>query len=131
MTLLCRIRQCRLANLPEEVVRQRLLSFLIDSLGYPASLIQVEAAIPQVPRRLDILCSAPGPRPLLLVECKAVPITLEVERQVIGYNVHVKAPFIVLANASELKTGWVQGDKLLFSPGIPSFTEAQRTAFPL
>jgi len=43
--LSCRIRKKKLAFKPEEVVRQKVLNYLIDELSYPAEQIAVEVGI--------------------------------------------------------------------------------------
>lgn len=113
-------------------MRQALLKFMIES-GYPRGLIGVELSLSALPhliesqsklpkRRADIIVFSPNTHlPLLLVECKAVPLNDAAIRQVVGYNLFVKAPYIVLANESEVKTGTYNGATWVFSPGLPSF----------
>ena len=139
--LWCRIRKEVVAALPEEVVRQNLLTEMIDRLGYPAGLISVERALRQLPhllgavsmaapdRRADILCYGKGIHPdhdlypLLLIECKAVPLTERVIRQVVGYNHYVQAAFIAVVNGVERKTGWydVKKGDYRFVAAIPAY----------
>lgn len=92
---------------------------MIESLGYPRGHLAVEQSLKQLPhlinsplkiprRRADILCYAKGEGsflPILLVECKATALTEAVVWQVVGYNQFVQAPYVVLANAQEVRTG--------------------------
>ena len=111
--------------LPEEKVRQRLLQRMLKELGYPAGLVAVEKDIFSLPhvikekcpvglRRADILCFMQNIDqrfscelyPLLLIECKAVALSQQAERQLLGYNHYVQACFIALANQAGEKTFW-------------------------
>ncbi len=137
------IRKKWVAASPEERVRQKLLNRMIKDLGYPKEYIAVEVALSQLPhlslrssdevpsRRVDILVFAKGIDPdhelypLLMVECKAAPLTHRFAQQVVGYNESVGAPFLALANGEEVLTGF--WDEILghyeFRPGLPGFSE--------
>lgn len=135
MSLFCPIRHIHVTPLPEEKVRQALLHQMIHSLGYPKGLIVVEKSLADLPHlqgksvpdcRVDIVVFHPvSMHPLLLVECKATPLNSKVERQLIGYNLYVQAPFISLANpegaqicTSQEKNEWV--------PWLPSYQELMK-----
>lgn len=122
-SLYCPIRKIWVAPLPEECIRQRLLAHMIENLGFPSAHIVVEKGLRQMPhlalggqdiptRRADIVCFSQGihPKhalyPLLLVECKAVPLTNKVLNQVAGYNHFLQAHFIAVMNENEIRTGW-------------------------
>lgn len=80
------------------------------------------ALAPQIPlRRADILCYRQG-SPLLLVECKAIPLTSKVLQQVIAYNYYLKAPYVAVANEQELRTGWYDAEQgsYVFVDGLPA-----------
>ena len=47
----CRIRKKRILFKPEEVVRQKMLGFLIDDLGYPEDHVHVEVGVGGWPRQ--------------------------------------------------------------------------------
>lgn len=121
-TIYCAVRKDFVADQPEERVRQALITKMTGELGFPKSTIGVEKALSQMPhitsvdvplRRADIVCFAKGIHPeydlypLLLIECKAVPLNAKVLQQVAGYNLYMKAPFVCVANLSEVKTGWL------------------------
>lgn len=108
---------------PEEIVRQKLLHLMVNQLGFPKSLISVEKEIDTLPhlskdnqhktnRRADIICFAKKIHPhhaiypLLIVECKAEAVSDRVASQVLGYNSIVRAPFVAIAGAEEVRTYW-------------------------
>ena len=118
--LYCFIRNAWVFASPEEYIRQATLKHLLD-LGFSSSSLAVEKELKSMvdtsskskdlpDRRLDIVCysknSQEGLYPLLLIECKAVPISSKELRQVIGYNHYLKAPFIALINQNEKRLGW-------------------------
>lgn len=135
----CPIRESWVSDLPEERVRQRLLSLMMQELGYPKALIAVEKSLAQLPhlrskpgpfpdRRADILCFAKGKEglvPALLIECKAIPLTDKVINQVLGYNLHVLARYVAVANEAEVRTGWYDpaAKGYHFVPRLPSYQE--------
>jgi hypothetical protein len=127
--------------LPEECVRMELLNRLVGSLGYPAMGIAVERELAAMPhlascgplpkRRADIVCYASGIDikgeclPLLLIECKAVPLTRKMHDQVVGYNHYLKASFVALVNQSEARLGWFDSQKgrYEFTSGLPTYAQ--------
>jgi len=133
------LRQKWVKGTPEEIIRQRLCSKLIDELGYPKSLIVVEKKLSQMPhfifdknvtsRRFDIVCFAKdiiqghSLYPLLLIECKQTPLDQNVKDQVIGYNHFLKACFVAIANETEVQTAACSSDGYHFQPYLPSFEE--------
>lgn len=118
--LFCPIRRCWVASLPEEMVRQYWLHKMISELHYPLSGFAVEKELRLMPhlasspqklpsRRADIIFFSKGIHPnyplypLLLIECKSVPLTPKVIRQIIGYNIYIQAPFVALVNQYEVR----------------------------
>ena len=87
---------------PEEWVRQHVVHYLIDHLGYPKGLLSLERghAYNQRQKRTDLCAFDAGGRPLLLVECKApsVPITAATAHQAATYNQTIGAPLLLLTN---------------------------------
>lgn len=122
--LYCSIRKEWVAELPEELVRQKILKHMIQDLGFPPSLIAVEKALKHMPhlvvgnrqsipdRRVDIISFGKGIHPqfdlypLLVVECKSVKLTPKVVSQVVGYNHFLNASFISIVNDQKMLTGW-------------------------
>ena len=117
--LFCPIRNQWVAALPEEQVRQRIIRSLIEQKGFPQELLSVEKALRDLAcpsqrgsipdRRIDLAayCNKGGAlMPLLLMECKAVPIRERTISQLVGYNHFVGAPFLCFVNQTEVRTGW-------------------------
>lgn len=105
------IRRLAVKATPEEIIRQRWIQWMIKE-GYPPSLIAVEKelstlphlqSVPSLPnRRLDLLAYRKEVVPLLLIECKALPLEPFMMDQLLGYNHYVKAPFVALVNDREI-----------------------------
>lgn len=123
---------------PEEAIRQALLKKMTIELDYPIELIAIEKDLRQLPhlffqkvpnRRADIICFGKDVQgslfPLLMVECKAVPINAKVLRQVIGYNTFVQALFLAVANGQEIHTGFFDPDlkQYSFQKCLPSYPD--------
>lgn len=138
-SLFCPIRKIWVAALPEEKVRQTLIQQMTQQLGYPCGTLALEKNLDQLPhlqthnslpkRRADLIVFAKNIHPehslypLLLVECKAVPITDKTLRQLIGYNQFVGAPFIAAVNQTQVSFGWYQQEKndFVFKEGFFSY----------
>ncbi|MBA3816482.1 MAG: type I restriction enzyme HsdR N-terminal domain-containing protein [Parachlamydiaceae bacterium] len=149
-TLYCSIRKELVAALPEEIIRQRLLVYMLNDRGFPEALVAVEKTLKQMPhlgslnplkiphRRADIICYGKGIHPdcalypLLLIECKAVKLTSRVINQVAGYNQFVKAYFIAIVNDHEIQTGWFDPKQgvYVFVPHLPSYEELLEAVIP-
>lgn len=88
---------------PEEWVRQNFLQFLIQVLHYPPSLIAVEKklVVADMVKRFDIIVYQ-NSLPYIIIECKEmnVQLTEPVLHQVLRYNTHIQAPYIVITNGS-------------------------------
>lgn len=120
--LFCLIRKKWVTALPEEIVRQKVVEHMTLELGYPIGGIGLEQNLSKMPwlaldcskipnRRIDLIFFYKDPTsgtlaPLLLIECKAVPLTEKVVRQVLGYNLHLNASFVGIINAEETKVFW-------------------------
>ncbi|MBN1914433.1 MAG: type I restriction enzyme HsdR N-terminal domain-containing protein [Parachlamydiales bacterium] len=139
------IREMWVPDLPEERVRQKLLHHMIQDLQYPQSYIAVEKEIALLPhlsgkkshhlkRRVDIICFGKDIHPqhllypLLLVECKATPLSGEVIEQVLGYNYTVGAYFVAVANEGQIQVMWQDLEnrvqKVDFLPSYPQMIRA-------
>jgi hypothetical protein len=118
---------------PEAKIRQALLEWMVAQCGYPRSLLAVEGEIEKEggresgwPRRFDIVCyqrCKDRLQPLLLVECKAGALTEKAERQLLGYNLTIQAPFLALANGSSLQTIWFEKGEKRSIPFLPSYQQ--------
>lgn len=139
--LFCSLRKLWVAPLPEEKIRQALVQKMIQELGYPQGSVALEKSLHQLPhlqskaalpnRRADIIVFAKNLHlhhpfyPLLLIECKATPLTHKVLRQIIGYNQFVEAYFIAAVNQTTLQLGWYDrpSHDYCFEEGLPSYDE--------
>ena len=134
------VRRAWVAATPEESVRQKVLKKMIHTLQFPKELIVVEKELKELPhlsaydppqRRIDILCYGKGihPKhllyPLLLIECKKDAIDAKAVEQIIGYNTHVNAYFIALANRDEERFGYLdkKTKRYIFHSGLPAFKD--------
>jgi len=123
------IRKAYVLPLPEEIVRQNLIRYMIDDLLYPISMLAVEKDLCRVPhlqnqdfsskkRRADIICFAKNIHPnysiypLLLIECKACTLTkktIDLSFRSIIY--FVKSYFVSIANEDNIRTFWYNTDE--------------------
>lgn len=96
------IRKQWLALNDEEWVRQNFIQYLIQSLGYPSSLIALEKEIRlgELSKRFDILVYDRQHQPWLMVECKApgIPLNDDTLQQVLRYNISVPVSYLVITN---------------------------------
>lgn len=86
----------------EEWVRQHFVHYLIDTLGFPASLMGNEIGIRlnSTLRRCDTVVYSSSLEPLMIVEYKApsVAIDQKVIDQIMRYNVVLRVPYLVVSN---------------------------------
>ncbi|UOQ70265.1 type I restriction enzyme HsdR N-terminal domain-containing protein [Hymenobacter cellulosilyticus] len=96
------LRRKQVVLTPEEWVRQHVVHYLIDHLGYPKSLLSLERghAYNKRQKRTDLCAFDASGKPLLLVECKAssVPLTSAVAMQIGTYNQTIGAPLLLVTN---------------------------------
>ncbi len=96
------VRRRWLISTPEEIVRQLVVLFLVEDRGYPIGLIQVEKEIKAhgVSRRFDVLCYNNEAQPILLVECKAPSIELDIQtaEQISNYNFALQVDYLLMTN---------------------------------
>ncbi|MCH9632725.1 MAG: hypothetical protein S4CHLAM6_10630 [Chlamydiae bacterium] len=126
---------------PEEIVRQKWLEVMMGHLSFPKDLLVVEKKLSLLPhlnqslelpeRRVDILAYSKEDgqlKPLLLIECKCIPLSAKALLQVKGYNDYVQAPYIAIANEEEIRIGYLNGEKefetLDFLPAYPLLLKA-------
>ena len=136
----CILRNKWVAELPEEIVRQKLVHHMVHQLGYPKGSLSLETSLHQIPhlnsqahalpqRRTDLICFAKGIHPqwdlypLLVIECKAVKLTKKAMTQLVGYNHFLKAYFIALINAEGMRLGWYEGGEYRFIERLPSYED--------
>jgi hypothetical protein len=96
------IRKKNVRALPEEMVRQLILHYLLYELHYPINKIQVERSIEVHgnKRRYDIIVFNNDYSPFLLIECKSykVPLNQIVFDQIAMYNVNTRSPYLWVSN---------------------------------
>lgn len=114
---------------PEEWVRQHLLHYLKQELGYPQQSFSVEKslAVDGLLKRYDAVVYDLAYKPLLLIEVKAphVPINQSVFDQIARYNRSLNVPFLLVSNGLVhimAKVDHLQG-KYVFAPQIVPFLD--------
>lgn len=123
------IRKKKILLTPEEAVRQQMILFLINQLGYPAGLISVETglSVNGLSKRCDILVHARDGKPLLLIECKAKNVNLSQDTfdQVARYNIALRVPWLVISNGNHIYCAKVdfQKNTYAFLPEIPHYSD--------
>ncbi|HSX13309.1 MAG TPA: type I restriction enzyme HsdR N-terminal domain-containing protein [Chlamydiales bacterium] len=120
------IRGLHVEATPEEKIRQKWISAMIGPLGYPRGLLSVEKGISQLKRRADIICYTPGKEglvPLLIIECKAEDEGIVPEKQILGYNSTIQAPFLCIIQGDKVKTFWKENENLASVPFLPAYSQ--------
>lgn len=134
------VRQIWVKATPEEIVRQRWMEHMMSSLGFPKELFVIEKNLAELPhlqgkrvsdRRIDLLVYVPLLErldPLLLIECKQGSLSSLHTEQLIGYNVHVGAPYVALVNHDEVRFGFRRAGagEYQFHHFLPSFAELKK-----
>lgn len=87
---------------PEEVVRQRLILYLINQKAYPVNLMRVEQKLKGKNEffRSDIVIYDRNGNAKMIVECKAenVKINQDVFEQISKYNMQFKVDYLLVSN---------------------------------
>lgn len=103
------LRRRWVALTPEEWVRQRLIHFLIGTMGYPAALIAVEQSITfhGLSRRCDLVVYNRAMQALMIIECKAPDVTVSQTTfdQLTAYNVGLPVTWLLATNGREWLCG--------------------------
>jgi hypothetical protein len=96
------IRRKNIVVLPEEMVRQLLVRYLLTELAYPKNRLRVEVGIRVngMQRRCDVVVYDTAVRPWMLIEVKSpkVPVNDRVFEQAVAYNMQMKVAFLVVTN---------------------------------
>jgi len=96
------IRRRDMVLTPEELLRQMVLTYLLEIKNYPANRIRVEVGftLNGLQKRSDIVVFDAAVKPWLLVECKSpkVPLTQATFEQAARYNLQLQAPFLAVTN---------------------------------
>jgi hypothetical protein len=96
------VRRKDVALIPEELLRQLVLLYLLEIKNYPANRIRIEAGftLNSLQKRSDIIVFDADVKPWLLVECKSpkIPLTQATFEQAARYNLQWRAPFLAVTN---------------------------------
>lgn len=96
------IRKKFLILQPEEWVRQHCIHYLIETKGYPKSLINVEKElkINDLSKRYDIVVFNNDGSILIIIECKAPNININQATfdQISQYNLTLNATYLMVTN---------------------------------
>ncbi|MCB0585836.1 MAG: type I restriction enzyme HsdR N-terminal domain-containing protein [Phaeodactylibacter sp.] len=99
------IRKKWLVLLPEELVRQLVIHYLLEEKNYNRNRINLERGlrVNSLQKRFDLLVYDMEVNPFLLVECKApqVPISQDVFHQAAIYNMELKVRYLLITNGIE------------------------------
>ena len=120
------IRRKWVALTPEEWVRQHFIHYLLQTKGYPASLVAVEKTIRvgELNQRFDIVVYDRNHRPFLLVECKEmnVPLSGKVLEQALRYNIPLGVSYLVITNGQTCKAFALSAGQLTELFSVPGFS---------
>ena len=96
------IRKKNLILLPEELVRQLVLQYLIQDRKFNKNLIRTEQGLKvhELSKRCDILIYDSDFKPFLLVECKSskVKISQKTFEQIARYNLPLQVKYLLVTN---------------------------------
>ncbi len=91
-----------IALTPEEWVRQRFISYLMNEMNYPATLVSIEkkVSVNGLNKRFDAVVFNYSAKPVMILEFKSpgVKISQETFDQGAVYNYALKANFLILSN---------------------------------
>ncbi len=114
---------------PEEWVRQNIIKYLSEELGYPLGLIATEMTIKLSSRirRCDIVVHNRNGLPVLIVECKAPEVNLSQASfdQVNRYNWALGVPFLIITNGLVHFCLERQEDSFVFRKSFPDFNHLE------
>lgn len=122
------LRRKYVALSPEEYVRQHFTAWMIDSFGYPASLMnnEVSLSLNDTKRRCDTVVFRSDGSPAVIVEYKAptVAITQKVFDQIARYNMVLRSRFLIVSNGLSHFCCEMDYEKetYRFLPNIPLWT---------
>ncbi|MGX7586107.1 type I restriction enzyme HsdR N-terminal domain-containing protein [Candidatus Karelsulcia muelleri] len=118
----CLIRKKYYLLTKEELVRQKIIYYLIKNRGYKVQEIYVEfnSTFYNIKNRLDILVIKKK-RPFLIVECKSpeVKISSKSFDQIMKYYLRFKSQYLVLTNGIKTIIFEFKNDGIEFLKQIP------------
>ncbi len=102
VTIFDKLRHKWIKLTPEEWVRQNFISWLIEYLHYPSSLIAIETGITlnNTSRRCDTVVFKSDGTPMMIIEYKAshVSVSQNTFNQIVRYNMVLHTPFLIVSN---------------------------------
>ncbi len=109
------LRRQYVALTPEEWVRQNLIQFLVQDMGYPRGLMAVEKylRVHGQAHRADLVVYDREGQPLLLAECKEpeVAISQSTFDQIACYNRTLRARYLLVSNGLQHYCYAIERDK--------------------
>jgi hypothetical protein len=107
---------------PEEWVRQHVIRYLCEVLGYPMSHMAIEKGltINTLSKRIDLLMYDRAFNPSLIVECKApeVMMTNAVYEQASRYNLGFSVPWLFITNGISHHAAYINHQQKSITPLI-------------
>ncbi|MGX7576825.1 type I restriction enzyme HsdR N-terminal domain-containing protein [Candidatus Karelsulcia muelleri] len=118
----CLIRKKYYLLTKEELVRQKIIYYLIKNRGYKVQEIYVEfnSTFYNIKNRLDILVIKKK-RPFLIVECKSPEVKISSKScdQIMKYYLRFKSQYLVLTNGMKTIIFEFKNDGIEFLKQIP------------
>ncbi len=125
-------RNVKLKLLPEELVRQLFLQYLMTHKKYSKNTIKTEFSIKlnTLEKRCDIVIFDKNAIPQLIVECKSTKIKISQDTldQLAHYNIVLKVKYLIVTNGIETyccKTDYVT-NSFEFQNFIPNYEEIEQ-----
>ncbi len=134
---ICSVRQKLIKPKPEENLRQQIVTYLVDKLGYPSNYINIEVPmtyfLPRKKGRADIIVydrpfGHSDAKAFILIECKAPDNNKTLHdyryhKQVSNYNELVNAKIVMLTNGNDFIIYDATTNKKLLR--LPTFSEVK------
>lgn len=121
------LRRRYVALTPEEEVRQRVLYLLVEHLKVPAGRLAVEYSLKVngLDKRADAVVFDATGRPLMIVECKAptVSINVGVLEQAVRYHSALRPKYLLLSNGAAIYCYHTEGTALQPMDHLPDYEE--------
>lgn len=124
------LRRKYVALTPEEEVRQRFVSYLLEKKGFPKELLanEVELSIGNKNLRCDTVAYNTSLQPIVIVEYKKpeVKLSQKVFNQLLDYNSILKVKYLVMTNGTEMLCCRLGDGKYEFVSDVPEWGEISK-----
>lgn len=127
------IREILVIETPEELVRQKFIRYLNETLKVPKSMIEIEVPMSHFKKgkkgRADIVVHAEDDSgtkvPIIVIECKAKNVVMidDVWDQVLRYDEILDTGFIIITNESVTYAAKWDEDDYYFLTELPTYSE--------